>query len=286
MSSCLKCPSCGLELIKINKSYICSNKHNFDISKCGYVNLLLCNQKNSKDPGDSKEMIKSRNDFLQNGFYKVISDGLNKFIFDQLEKNAGNLSNICETGCGTGYYLSNLRKFLIENNFNQIDYCGLDISKHAIDIASRMNKDINWIVGNSYNTPLLNNSQNIILNIFSPYKIDVITRILKLFIKIYFIIPSKNHLNAFREIIYGNEEKEKNIDKLKSDIESSNNLKITNIIEIEQELNIKNNKDIMNLLCMTPYYWNINLKQLDIFKNLNEITTKINVIIVEATKGL
>lgn len=281
MVSCLRCPVCNANLIEKEKNYICSNRHNFDISKDGYINLLLCNQKRSKDPGDSKEMIKSRNEFLQKGYYKIISDDLNKFIFGQIQND---ISNIGETGCGTGYYLINLRKFLIEKSFDKINYYGLDISKYAISIASKAEKNIEWIIANSYEIPLLDNSQDILLNIFSPYKIDEIVRLLKPNGKIYFVVPGKNHLNSFREIIYGNKEQEKNINKLKSNIESSNNLKIANSIEIEQELSIKNNKDIMNLLYMTPYYWNMDLEKLKVFKNLNEILIKLNIIILEAKK--
>lgn len=281
MNNYLKCPVCNSNLIENKQNYVCPNNHNFDISKEGYINLLLCNQKKSKDPGDSKEMIKSRNEFLQKGFYKFISDNLNKFIFSQLEDN---INNIIETGCGTGYYLTNLRKFLIDQSFDKINYFGLDISKHAISIASKIDKNIKWIIANSYNIPLLDNSQDIVLNIFSPYKIDEIIRILKPKGKVYFVVPSKNHLNTFREIIYGAKEQEKNIDKLKDNIEASKVLKITNSTEIEQELNINNNQDIMNLLYMTPYYWNMDSKKVDIFKNMNKTTIKINVIILEIIK--
>jgi len=271
----------------MEKSFICPNNHNFDISKQGYVNLLPCNQKQSKDPGDSKKMIEARNKFLQKDFYKTISDSLNKFILKQSQdilKNKGN--NISETGCGTGYYLKNLRKFLLENNYQEINYYGLDISKHAMSIASKSDKDIKWIVANSYNTPLLNNSQDIIINIFAPYKIEEIARILKPNGKIYFIVPSKNHLNTFRKIIYENRELEKNNDKLMFNIENSNTLKVCNSIEIKHELIINNNEDIMNLLYMTPYYWNMDAKILNIFKDLNEITITLSVIIVEVENKL
>ena len=39
--SILICPVCGENLSKTEKSYTCTNRHSFDISKSGYVNLLL-----------------------------------------------------------------------------------------------------------------------------------------------------------------------------------------------------------------------------------------------------
>lgn len=61
----LLCPVCKEKLVKdiSNKMYRCSNKHTYDIAKEGYVNLLISNQKRSKNPGDSKEMVLSRIDF-------------------------------------------------------------------------------------------------------------------------------------------------------------------------------------------------------------------------------
>ena len=48
----LLCPVCKDKLIKdaSNKMYRCQNNHSYDIAKEGYVNLLISNQKNSKNP--------------------------------------------------------------------------------------------------------------------------------------------------------------------------------------------------------------------------------------------
>lgn len=277
-----KCPICNSSLAKTKQSYVCPNSHNFDISKRGYVNLIPCNQKNSKDPGDSKEMMDARDRFLQKGFYKIISDSLNDFIFKHSQDILKNKSvNISETGCGSGYYLVNLKNFLSKDNVN---YYGLDISKHAIDLGSRFNKDIKWVVANSYNIPFLDNSQDIIINIFAPYKVSELIRVLKPKGKVYFVIPGKNHLNTIRDAVYKNHKNEKSDAKLISNIENFNILKIKNSIEIEHELSLSSNEDIMSLLTMTPYYWNMNLETLNYFKSLNEITLTLDVIILEVEK--
>ena len=57
------CPVCSKKMTKIERKYICERAHNFDISKYNHVNLLLSNQKNSKIPGDSKEMVLSRKNY-------------------------------------------------------------------------------------------------------------------------------------------------------------------------------------------------------------------------------
>ena len=42
-----RCPICKRKLKLVGNSLLCSNQHCFDISKLGYVNLVL-NQKQSK----------------------------------------------------------------------------------------------------------------------------------------------------------------------------------------------------------------------------------------------
>ena len=39
------CPVCSQQLTVKEKSYICKNRHTFDISSKGYVNLLPANKK-------------------------------------------------------------------------------------------------------------------------------------------------------------------------------------------------------------------------------------------------
>ena len=59
----LTCPVCGEKtssppLLKYYGNALrCPKNHCFDISAKGYVNLLLSQHKNVKDPGDSKEMV-------------------------------------------------------------------------------------------------------------------------------------------------------------------------------------------------------------------------------------
>jgi len=73
MNSIYKCPVCDRQLLLSGKSYVCDNKHTFDIAKEEYVNLLLPNEKSSKEPGDSKEAMFSRRAFLENPNFSALS---------------------------------------------------------------------------------------------------------------------------------------------------------------------------------------------------------------------
>jgi 23S rRNA (guanine745-N1)-methyltransferase len=76
----LICPLCRTPLTLENKSQRCANGHSFDIAKEGYVNLLLVQQKKSKEPGDNPEMVKARREFLQAGYYQPLCNAASQLI--------------------------------------------------------------------------------------------------------------------------------------------------------------------------------------------------------------
>ena len=70
----LICPLCHLPLMLVDRSWRCDNHHQFDQAKEGYVNLLPVQHKNSREPGDSAEMMQARREFLQAGHYQPLRD--------------------------------------------------------------------------------------------------------------------------------------------------------------------------------------------------------------------
>lgn len=69
---------------------------------------------------------------------------------NEIKKKEGPL-NILDLGCGEGYYTYRMKQILGDEN----TYCGLDISKLAVRMATQYDKSIHWIVGNSKNIPVL-----------------------------------------------------------------------------------------------------------------------------------
>jgi len=63
----LACPIDGKRLESREKQLVCENGHVFDVARQGYVNLLPVQHKRTKDPGDSKEMVLARAQFLNTG---------------------------------------------------------------------------------------------------------------------------------------------------------------------------------------------------------------------------
>ena len=69
----LLCPICGQPLAAAGKTYLCPNRHSFDIARQGYVHLLPVQSKHSASPGDTREQVLSRRAFLETGTYAPIA---------------------------------------------------------------------------------------------------------------------------------------------------------------------------------------------------------------------
>jgi len=246
----LLCPVCKDKLIKdaSNKMYRCQNNHSYDIAKEGYVNLLISNQKNSKNPGDSKEMVLSRVEFLSMDYYKPISDKINEMIVECLGTDNNKNFNIMDLGCGEGYYLTNLKNYMDNKNI-KANYYGIDVSKEAVKYASKTNKECVWAVGNNFHIPAECKSVDCILSVFSPIDIDECNRVLKddgVFVR---VLPRTNHLIQLRNIIYS--EVHLNEKVYKASDEENEYIKESNVTF---DINL-NKEEILSLLKMTPHYW-------------------------------
>ncbi|MEG1663386.1 MAG: rRNA (guanine-N1)-methyltransferase, partial [Clostridia bacterium] len=84
----LLCPVCKEELERSGKTYVCKNKHLFDIAKEGYANLLLSDAKNSKNPGDNTLMVNARKDFLNKDYYKQLALAISGIIDEKFNFSA------------------------------------------------------------------------------------------------------------------------------------------------------------------------------------------------------
>jgi 23S rRNA (guanine745-N1)-methyltransferase len=250
IKSIYKCPVCQGRLIRDEKRYTCSNNHSYDISEKGYVNLLLANQKKTKDPGDNRDMIKSRRDFLNKEYYKRFSDCLNEVIIEELHSDE---RNILDAGCGEGYYISNLRSsFLKEDNQSiNANFYGTDISKNAIMFAAKRDKNINISVASSFDLPIINNSLDCVIRNFAPGDNREFYRVLKGDGILIIATPSVEHLFGLKEILYENPRKNEIKENNPEDFKHIRNK------EIRYTISLDNPEDITNLISMTPYYWSI-----------------------------
>jgi 23S rRNA (guanine745-N1)-methyltransferase len=254
MSVVLQCPVCRKPLLNDGHGFRCSGNHTFDIAREGYVNLLLAHQKHSRQPGDSAEMVRSRTRFLERGLYDPISDGINRAIagcIPQREKETP--VTILDAGCGEGFYLERLKSFLNEKP-EAIEYYGVDISKSGVRQAAKRDRTIHWIVAGIRNLPFAGSCLDVIMNIFSPDAVPEFSRVLASDGLLVTATPGPRHLNGLRKLIYANA-REHEAPAITTRAEGcfflSSEERITYPIELTSR------DAIIDLLSMTPYYWNI-----------------------------
>lgn len=256
------CPICKSKLNIEGKTYICENNHSFDIAKQGYVNLLPVNKKHSDNPGDSKEMVLSRREFLEGGYYDCFTDKLCEII-NSLFSNTPKIT-IADCGCGEGYYDGKLINISPEYNL-----FGFDISKEAVRFAAGKYKKCNYAVGSCFNMPLSDESFDLALNIFAPMVESEMERILKKDGYMIYAIPGKSHLMGLKEILYENtyENEEKHTEY--DGFDFVDRVSVQNEITVDGEMGI-------NLFRMTPYYFKTELGAEEKILNNNGFTTEIH----------
>ena len=272
INSILKCPVCNLNLKKYEKQYVCLNNHSYDIASKGHINLLLANQKKTKDPGDSKEMMEGRRDFLNKGYYHTFSETLNEVIISNI---SGNNVNILDAGCGEGYFLSRLkeaiqRKEATYNESKEFNFYGVDISKAAVTCAAKRDKKINFIVGSNFNLPIMPNSIDIIIRNFAPSDESEFKRILKSNGKLIVVTPGIQHLYGLKEILYVNARKHEEKEL------AFEGFKLIQNTEVKYSIRVEDEADVKNLIAMTPYYWTFDNVMKEKAKDTSKLSTDLD----------
>jgi len=251
IESIIKCPVCNLCLNKHEKQYVCLNNHSYDIASKGYTNLLLANQKKTKDPGDSKEMMEGRKDFLNRGYYHTFSEKLNEIIISNISNSN---VNILDAGCGEGYFLSRLKQdiYAVEPKITsnkKINFFGVDISKAAVTYAVKRDKKINFIVSSNFNLPIMSHTIDIIIRNFAPSDETELKRVLKDNGKLIVVTPGIEHLYGLKEILYVNARKHEEKETI------FEGFKLIDNVEVKYNIHLEDRECVKNLIAMTPYYW-------------------------------
>ncbi|MDH5446196.1 MAG: methyltransferase domain-containing protein [Gammaproteobacteria bacterium] len=271
----LSCPLDGLPLKQSDRQYQCSTGHSFDVARQGYLNLLPVQHKASKNPGDSKEMVASRTEFLNLGFYTPVAEKLNELVAMILDAEDSASICILDAGCGDGYYLDHLQKRLLENNGERELSCiGLDISKYAIQAATRRNRNTSWLVASNKEIPVLPESVDIIICMFGFPVYHSFQRVLKQNGKIIQFDTGPEHLLELRKQLYPEVREAKpftlsDTDKNSFVIEQEGSMKF--------DIELESNEQIMHLLGMTPHFYRAPRNGIERVMKLNTIVDKVDV---------
>lgn len=232
----LICPHCQAPLSAQDRHWACENGHGYDQARQGYLNLLLVQHKNSRQPGDTPAMLACRQAFLNGGHYQPISDQINLLFTEQAPET------LLDMGCGEGYYTARLAAAL-----PQCAVAGLDISKDAILKACRRSRAIQWLVASSARLPVPDASLDAALCVFSPWSWDECLRVLKPGGQLLLVGPDADHLMSLREQLYDSIHPTPELIKALPD-----GLQIVKDQTLRYALNL-DPADLANLIGMTPH---------------------------------
>ena len=244
------CPLCGGKMhIKNDKSIVCTKNHCFDLSKRGYVNLLMSRVKTEYD----RDMLKSRNLIVKSGLFRPMTQTLSSLILENAPKAAAGGIRILDTGCGEGSHLAQIIDNISGSTDMKIIGVGIDISREGIQIASRDYPGIAWCVADLTGIPFTDGSFNGVLNILSPANYSEFRRLLTDDGVLVKVVPGSGYLAELREFFYRSTEKEEYSNKRVIE-HFQKNFNITGTHRILYNMPV-DKENLKHLIRMTPLSW-------------------------------
>ncbi|NLB15384.1 MAG: methyltransferase domain-containing protein [Clostridiales bacterium] len=238
------CPICFRPLCRRKESggpptgsFYCENNHCFDVSSKGAVNLL-----GRRGHGDSREMLRSRRAFLENGYYLPLAKALAAAL-------AGNGGELLDAGCGEGYY----SKYIDSDLGERFHISLVDVSADAAEMAAgrwlpnqRMNRI--FCAAASVNAlPFADNSFSAVMSVFAPLAAAEFSRVLIPGGLLIRVTPTARHLWGLKSEVY---EKPYENDETRPPMPGFTHEKTE---RIEYNLTLSDKSDIRALFDMTPY---------------------------------
>ncbi len=259
------CPICQENLVLIETSLKCCNRHSFDLSKFGYVNLA---PQIKQSANYDKENFQNRQQILEAGFYQAILEAVSDLL-----ASSETSTTVLDIGCGEGFYSRKLQETHSDKTFY-----AFDISKDSVQIAAKSepNWAVNWFVGDLARLPIKDASMDILLDIFSPANYGEFRRVLSKNGILIKVIPTENHLKEIRQKVqdqltkkdYSNQDI-KNHFQEHFTILSSQTTSLTKTITAEQ---------LQALLSMTPLLFHVDQSKID-WNDLTKITIEAEILV-------
>ena len=249
----LICPICQLPLFCEGRSLRCGRNHSFDVARQGYVNLLPVQQKRSLHPGDTREQVLSRREFLESGAYAPIVEAVKAAA-------EGHAGPILDVGCGEGWYAVQVADHL------GAELTGLDISKEAVRCAAAKYKGRRWICGTAAHLPIPDDSVGVLMSMFALTMPLEFSRVLKkdgIFIQ---VLAAQDHLMGLKSIIYP-----EILLKEKDSVPTLEGFELVSSTPVRFEFTVEG-PQIANLLSMTPHFWRISAEGAKRLKETQTLT--------------
>lgn len=179
----LACPHCRRGLTDDGRALRCARRHEFDVARQGYVNLLA--GKNSA-AGDSADMVSARADFLAAGHYRPIEHAVVAAATGTLDGDGC----VVDFGAGTGHYLA----AVLDAAPGRVGI-GLEVAKPALRRLARAHGRIGAVGCDVWGrVPVVDGRAALVLNVFAPRNPPEIHRVLTRSGALVVVMPTERHL--------------------------------------------------------------------------------------------
>jgi 23S rRNA (guanine745-N1)-methyltransferase len=190
----LLCPvaGCRRALTRTRDGLACARAHSFDVARRGYVNLLLPQDRRSRQPGDSPATVTARLRLAAAGYETPLTEAITSLL------TLGTGDPVLDVGCGDGHHLA-----AIVARFGAAGY-GLDISVPAIEAAARLHPEFHWVVANADRfLPYADASFQLVASITAQRNPEEFRRVLADEGTLLLVVPAPDDLIEVRELVLG-----------------------------------------------------------------------------------
>ncbi|WP_231759892.1 23S rRNA (guanine(745)-N(1))-methyltransferase [Microbulbifer elongatus] len=237
-----QCPHCREPLHLEQRSWRCGNGHSFDQAKEGYVNLLPVQQKRSREPGDSAEMLNARRRFLEAGHYRPLAEAIGAQLSSLASDDGAQV--LMDLGCGEGYYT----RALESGGWPASSLYGIDIAKAGVRLAAKKQPQAHFAVASSFHLPVAEASVDAVLRVFAPGPATELCRVLKPGGVLLDVSPGPDHLWSLKSRLYEKPQQH-------SVPAAITGFTLQNEMRCEFPLRIDGAEAVKDFLTMTPFAW-------------------------------
>ena len=131
----------------------------------------------------------------------------------------------------------------------------MDISKTAVRLASKRNKQLEFCVASAFELPFADASFDAVLRIYAPSSAQELARVIKNDGLLITVSPGPRHHWFLKTLIYRKPEEH---DESDTQIEGFERIHVE---RLESVMSLSQTQDIENFLNMTPYAWKLSETQ-------------------------
>lgn len=189
MKTQLLCPVCGGNLQLNANSFVCPNRHCYDLSSANYLNLAV-----GKTAGDlyNDALFATRRRVFEGGFYDNLCQAIASIAAEKAPRPDTPLT-IIDAGSGEGFFARRLLADLPD-----AEIIALDLAKDGIIMAGKSEPRLKCLLADLAALPLPDKSADIVLNILSPANYREFARVLAPHGLLIKVVPGADYLQQVR----------------------------------------------------------------------------------------